>query len=219
MVFACAFTEVSRAAVQCSVITMSLFTAFVRSLSAVWSHCQALGWRGLLPDERAFVLTFFGLQQGSWLIANVRVGLRRLGDTRRALSFNGGRLSFPKPMYEGGDPKGGLRLEHPLVAGLFAHELLHALQRRQGVAVSRQALLLQWRWLVRRENPYLYSDCSSATALLRQFWLANVEQQGQMWQDYVQSVVGGKPLTSHALLSIAVQRGRLRRRQTGNMKQ
>lgn len=169
-------------------------------------------WRRLLPAEQDWVRQFFGEVQGAWLIARVRLGQRRLGDTRRALSMCGAWVSLPQAMYGHAALGQPLRLQHPVVAGVLAHELLHVLQRKQGMAVTRQAFVLQCRYLWWREDPYSYSGYRSAVALLRQFWLANVEQQGQMWQDCVQALVAGQPLASHVLLPLAVQRGRLRRR-------
>jgi hypothetical protein len=121
-------------------------------------------------------------------------------------------MSFPKAAFEGQSMHHALRLEHPSVAGIFAHELLHELQRRQGEPVTAEAFWLQCQWLVQRKNPYFYSCQRSASGLLRQFWLVNVEQQGQMWEDYVQSAVAGQALASHAWLPVAVRAGRLRRR-------
>lgn len=178
-------------------------------------------WRRLLPQEQAFVRQCFGEAQGAWLIAQVRLGQRRLGDTRRALSLYGAWVSLPKAMYVQSDWRQPLRVTHPVVAGLLAHELLHVLQRKQGLAVTRQAFRLQWRFLCWGQDPYCYSCSGSAIQLLRQFWLANVEQQGQMWQDCVQAHVAGQPLASHALLTMAVQRGRFRRcgQEIGNSQQ
>lgn len=169
-------------------------------------------WRRLLPQEQIFVRTFFGDAMGAWLIGHVRVGHRRLGDTRRALSFNGGWLSFPAAMFGADGMHQPLRLRDPVVAGVVAHELLHVLQRKHQQPVTRQALLLQCQWLLQRRDPYRYGHCSSAVGQLRQFWRANVEQQGQMWQDCVQAQVAGKALASHALLPVAVRAGRLRQR-------
>lgn len=168
-------------------------------------------WRRLLTPEHAFVCAWFGQEQGSWLAARVRLGQRRLGDTRRALCLNGGWMSLPASCFHGQSMRHALRLEQPSVAGLFAHELLHEVQRHQGIAVTRQALWLHCQWLLQGKDPYCYSCLRSPRAVLRQFWLANVEQQGQMWQDCVQAVVAGQALASHALLPLAVREGRLRR--------
>lgn len=154
---------------------------------------------------------WFGDAQGDWLATRVRLGQRRLGDTRRALCLNGGWMSLPKAAFQGQSMCYALRLDQPAVAGLFAHELLHELQRQQGVAVTRQALLLQCQWLLQRKDPYFYSCQRSPRKVLEQFWLANVEQQGQMWQACVQALVAGQALDSHALLPLAVRRGQLTR--------
>lgn len=170
----------------------------------------ACGWRPLMPAERAFVREHFGAQWGSALVGRVHVGVRRWGDTRRALSVNGGWISLPRACFVQSQGHQVLQLQHPQVAGIFAHELLHEVQRMQGLPVTRQALALQCRAALQQCDPYAYDCKGSRTALLRQFWRANVEQQGQMWQDWVQAQVAGQALPSHAALPLAVQRGRLR---------
>ena len=171
---------------------------------------QVGGWRGLLAPEQAFVRQFFGERVGNVLIARVQLGVRRWGDTRRALSVNGGWISLPRACFVQGKADQVLQLQHPQVAGIFAHELLHEVQRIQGLPVTRQAVALQCRALLGGCDPYAYACHASRTATLRQFWQANVEQQGQMWQDWVQAQVAGVALPTHALLPLAVQRGRLR---------
>ena len=80
--------------------------------------------RGLLPLEHEFVLRHFGHSLQS-LQPRIRLYLRRLGDTRRALSMSGGRIYLPRSFFEAGQPERVLKLDHPAVAGVFAHELLH----------------------------------------------------------------------------------------------
>ena len=115
----------------------------------------------------------------------MRIHVRRLGDTRRALSFNGGFLSFPRYCFVDGDPGQSLRLNVPLIAGWLAHEAFHHWQRLQGMPVTRAAVRLQWRFWRHGDDPYQYASCLSAQALLAQFKKAQVEQQAQMWQDMV----------------------------------
>lgn len=169
-------------------------------------------WRRLLPQELHFVARHFGPEQADWLARHVRLGVRRLGDRRRALSLNGGWISLPRACYAGQALAGTLCLSQPGVAGLFAHELLHALQRRQGLAVTRPSLWLQCRMLLTQHDPYAYARCDRSSSLLRQFWGAQVEQQAQMWQDHVSALVAGRPLASHRGVALAVRAGRLRRR-------
>lgn len=167
--------------------------------------------RPLLTVEQQFITRFFG-DALVGVTPHVRLGLRRLGDTRRALCLNGGWMSFPRDCFEQGRPGMPLRLSHPQVAGLFAHELLHQLQRDCGLAVTRQALVLQARYLLAGEDPYFYSASCNPYMLVRAFWRAQVEQQAQMWQDHVQAEVAGTPVPALALVAQAVRARRLRPR-------
>ncbi|MCD2166951.1 hypothetical protein [Comamonas koreensis] len=140
--------------------------------------------RPLTADEWALLARYFGQpQHPGW--TRMRLYLRRLGDTRRALSFNGAFLSMPAYCFAASDPRQCLRLDAPLVAGWLAHEALHHWQRLQGRPVTRQALCLQWRFWRHGINPYAYTPAASPAALLAQFQHAQVEQQAQMWQDAV----------------------------------
>ena len=108
--------------------------------------------RPLLVAEQAFVHRFFGASLDV-LLPRMRLYLRRLGDTRRALSMNGGRLYLPRQFFEESNPARPLRLTHPLVAGIFAHELLHQWQRLQGRKVTREALRLQLHAICLKSDP------------------------------------------------------------------
>ena len=170
------------------------------------------GWRRLQPAEVAWVLQCFGTQQGRWLQQQIRVGVRRVGDTRRALCLNGGWVSLPRACFTQGDGAQPLRLDCAPIAALLAHELLHQLQRRQGLPVTRQSAWLQCVHLCGGRDPYAYVGHASPRAMLRQFWSAQVEQQAQMWQDHVQAWATGTPLPWAQGMVRAVQAGRLRRR-------
>ena len=159
--------------------------------------------RFLLPPEVVFVRRFFGAALDS-VLPKQRLYLRRLGDTRRALSMNGGRLYLPRAFFEGGNPRKPLRLSHPMIAGIVAHELLHQWQRLQGRAVTREALLLQTKALCLRHDPYVYQRCDDAAAMLQTFIGASVEQQGQIWEDHVSAVVSGRPLACMGLVQAHV---------------
>ena len=141
--------------------------------------------------ERAFVRRFFAHSLDA-LQPRLRLYVRRLGDTRRALSMNGGRIFMPRQCFVNGDPAQSLKLSHPYVAGVFAHELLHQWQRLQGVAVTRRAAWLQTKAVCLRQDPYAYESCDDAAQMLKRFTTAGVEQQGQMWQDYVSGCVAGQ---------------------------
>lgn len=149
-------------------------------------------WNRHFTDaERTFVRRFFGHTLDT-LQPRLRLYVRRLGDRHRALSLNGGRIFMPRACFEHGRPELPLKLSHPYVAGVFAHELLHQWQRLQGMAVTRQAAWLQMKAVCLRRDPYAYGACDDATQMLERFQGAQVEQQGQMWQDYVSGCVGGQ---------------------------
>ena len=149
--------------------------------------------RLLLPEETAFVRRFFGASLDA-LLPRMRVHVRRMGDTRRALSMNGGRIYLPRSFFEHQNPRQPLRLMHSVVAGIFAHELLHQWQRLQGRAVTREAFWLHLKAACLRCNPYHYEACAQPEAMLQRFMAAGVEQQGQIWEDHVRAAVQGQPL-------------------------
>ncbi|MBS7778562.1 hypothetical protein [Acidovorax sp. CCYZU-2555] len=160
--------------------------------------------RPLLPLERAFVRRHFGATLDAQL-PGLRVYLRRVGDTQRALSFNGGRISMPRICFVAGDPHQPLRLTHAQIAGCFAHELLHQWQRVQGQAVTREAFWLQLRHLCGGRNPYAYARCSDAQVMHDTFLQAQVEQQGQIWEDHVRACVAGQPAAEFARIAAHVR--------------
>ena len=157
----------------------------VKMQPLVDGRSRGLFWsRPMCAAEWALLAQYFGeLSDPLW--HRMRVHLRRLGDTRRALSFNGGFLSFPRYCFEGGDPRQPLRLDQPMICGWLMHEAFHHWQRLQGRAVTRDALRLQWRFWRHGDDPYQYALCESPEALLTRFQQAQVEQQAQMWQDAV----------------------------------
>ena len=163
--------------------------------------------RTLLPSEQAFVRQHFGAALDAQLPV-LRLYLRRLGDTRRALSLNGGRISMPRACFAACDPHQPLRLTHPQIAGWFAHELLHQWQRAQGLAVTRQALWLQLRFVLGGRDPYAYARCGDAQAMRDCFAQAQVEQQGQIWEDHVRACVAGQPVAEFALVASLVRGAR-----------
>ncbi|WP_353235931.1 hypothetical protein [Diaphorobacter ruginosibacter] len=147
--------------------------------------------RPLTESEHDFVRRFFAHSMDE-LRPRLRIHVRRLGDRRRALSMNGGRISMPRTCFGLGDPGRPLRLSDPWVGGVFAHELLHQWQRLQGRKVTREAAWLQLKAVCLRRDPYAYEPCGDAARMLEQFLHAQVEQQGQMWQDYVAGCLCGQ---------------------------
>lgn len=160
--------------------------------------------RPLSPCERDFARRYFGAALDG-LLPSVHLYLRRVGDTRRALSLDGGRISMPRLFFAQADPRQPLRLDHPRIAGVFAHELLHQWQRAQGRPVTRQALWLQLRHLLGGRDPYAYERCSDPHAMHACFAAAQVEQQGQIWEDHVCACVAGRPAPEFALVAAEVR--------------
>jgi len=74
----------------------------------------------LLPTEHAFVQRFFAHALDG-VRPRLRLYVRRLGDTRRALSLPGGRIAMPRQCFEQGDPAQPLRLSHPAFDAVAAH--------------------------------------------------------------------------------------------------
>ena len=159
--------------------------------------------RPLHPQELQFVQQHFG-DSLMRLRPRLRLYVRRLGDTRRAWSLNGGRIAMPPQCFDG-PPAQPLRLAHAAVAGLFAHELLHQWQRLQGRPVTRQAAWLQGQAMCLRRDPYAYDACDDAQRMLARFLAAQVEQQAQMWEDHVRAWVAGHPKPAFARIAAHVR--------------
>lgn len=157
-----------------------------------------------MAREQAFVREHFGASLDT-LLPRLRLHPRRLGDTRRALSLGGGRIFLPCSFFVQADPRRPLRLDHPQIAGIFAHELLHQWQRLQGLPVTRQAAWLQLKALCTRRDPYAYERCDDAERMLQCFAAAHVEQQGQIWEDHVRACVAGRPARAGALIAAHVR--------------
>jgi len=68
----------------------------------------------------------------------------------------------------------------------LVHESFHVWQRQHGERVSRQAAPLQLRLKLYKIDPYLYNqNISNAKKMLKYFLQCNVEQQAQIFEDYV----------------------------------
>jgi hypothetical protein len=100
-------------------------------------------------------------------------------------------MSFPSSYFIGGSGDNSLNLSNALVAGTLGHETLHQLQRINGISVTARALVLQLEYSLHISDPYQYPASSDPAAMLQTFLGGNVEQQGQMFQDYVEAAVNG----------------------------
>lgn len=158
--------------------------ALVRLGRPIVSLRQLLRMRPLLEPERAFLAAEFG---ESLDLTRLRVtgGGHPFG--RFAWQPGAGWMQFADRAFDQNDPGHPLRTQFWPV---LAHEALHVWQRvhrhhRFGVSVD--GLLLG---VVRGRAAYRYDASSSDPEdVLRTFQRGNIEQQGQIFEDYVRSNV------------------------------
>jgi RHS repeat-associated protein len=138
------------------------------------------GLRGLSYAERAFLQAYYGACLN---LDSIDLKKRLFG--KRAWSPSGGKIRLPKSYFVDGNQSNDVRLDDPTIASIFAHEAAHVYQRQNGVAVTRQAIGLQIGDFFGKD-PYNYDrSISDPGKLLDVFEQGNVEQQGQIIQDYV----------------------------------
>lgn len=151
---------------------------------------------GLRPPnavETAFVRRFFGN-----CIVDPRtldINVREYGNTSRALSLNGGFISFPPKDFIGGEIGNGLNLADPNVGAALAHEVAHHSQRQFGYSVTSKAIGLQIAYSLGIFNPYGYNRYSDPELMHSVFLKGNVEKQGQMIEDYVRAALKGQDIS------------------------
>lgn len=136
--------------------------------------------RSLLSTEFAFLHGLFGDS-----LPYERLRLARSLHPRRCWSPFGARISLTASCFEGNDPLRGVALDRPSVAATFAHEALHVWQRTQGRWVTWEGARLQVPYALFARNPYHYDPSSDPGELLQTFLSGNIEQQGQLFEDYV----------------------------------
>jgi hypothetical protein len=149
------------------------------------SSLAALGtWRPLLPREREFLAAEFG---DSLDLSRIRIagGGHPLG--RIAWQPAAALIQLGDGCFEAGDPERPIATQH---LPILAHEALHVWQRvhkHSRFGVSIDGLLLG---ALRGRDAYIYdTSLSDPTALLTEFLHGNIEQQGQIFEDYVRSNV------------------------------
>lgn len=153
----------------------------VRSVRALFLFFKA---RPLLEGERAFLEREFGssLQLDRLRIAGGGHPLGRVGWQPVAAT-----IQLSDSCFEGGDPAQPVRTA---LWPVLAHEALHVWQRvhrHHRVGVSVDGL---WLGLARGRAAYTYDTAQTDPALVLEAFLSgNIEQQGQMFEDYVRSNV------------------------------
>jgi hypothetical protein len=141
-------------------------------------------WRPLLPREREFLADEFG---DSLDLSRIRIagGGHPLG--RIAWQPTAALIQLGDVCFEAGDSERALALQH---FPILAHEALHVWQRvhkHSRFGVSIDGLLLG---ALRGRDAYIYdTGLSDPAELLTEFLHGNIEQQGQIFEDYVRSNV------------------------------
>jgi len=138
-----------------------------------------LGDRSLTSHEKQFLSTFFGSSLNSTGIdIDVSIG-------SRAWSPYGDNIRLPAKYFKNGNLDCGVDLSNPLAASIFGHEATHVWQRQHGQWVTTQGLFLQIAYSL-GINVYQYDASQTDPAImLDNFLSGNIEQQGQIVQDFV----------------------------------
>jgi hypothetical protein len=138
--------------------------------------------RRVTDGERAFLRHYFG---EALAIDRIWIG-SSLG--ARSWSPLGGRISLTRDLFRERKPHAEVRLDLPAVAAVFAHEALHVWQRQRGRRVTWEGAWLQGGYALGLFDPYAYdARGADAPTLLMRFVLGDIEQQGRMFQDYVEA--------------------------------
>jgi RHS repeat-associated protein len=138
--------------------------------------------RPLSEAERNFAVDYFG---GNFNLDGIDLDASRWLNWPNAI--RPGDIRLPSDYFIGSDPCADVNLDDAIVAALFAHELLHEWQRQHGASVFWSAF---GEHLVATFTPgtaYDYDESEDPQALLETFLNGGVEQQGQIWQDFVRT--------------------------------
>ncbi len=131
--------------------------------------------RPLSAAESEFLRRYFG---SSLDLRLIRLG-RSMG--RRSWSPLGNQISLAAAHFRGDE----LNLSNARTASVLAHEALHVWQRQHGRWVTFSGAWLQSGYALRLFDPYRYASCEHPKTLLELFTCGNIEQQGQIFEDFV----------------------------------
>jgi RHS repeat-associated protein len=166
------------------------------------SIIDPFGLRPPTDTEVQFIRKYIGPCLNPYSL-NIKV--RTWGNTSRALSLGSGFTSFPSYDFVGDSGNNSLNLDSSVVASVFGHEALHQWQRASGVNVTGQALRLQAEYSLHIADPYQYQPSNDPDQMLQTFLNGNVEQQGQIFQDYLFAQLNGQDVSAYALVALYVK--------------
>jgi RHS repeat-associated protein len=161
-----------------------------------------LGLRPLTDAETQFIEKFFGSCLDP---KTLNLHVRKFGDTQRALSLWPGFTSLPSSTFVGGSGANSINLGDPYAASVFGHEALHQAQRASGINVTGDALGLQAQYSLHISDPYQYNASTDPVQMLNTFLNGNVEQQGQIFQDYLYAFLNGQDVSAFSLIASYVK--------------
>ncbi|MBK9584882.1 MAG: RHS repeat protein [Alphaproteobacteria bacterium] len=144
-----------------------------------------LGLRPLTQNEVEFIREYFGSCLDSKL-RGFNVFVLHDGDDG-AISLPFGEIGMPRGSFFLREEENELLLDDPGVAAVFGHEVLHQLQRKNGVLVTAHAGSQQIASLITLGlfDPYHYKEHPDPDVMLEKFKNAGPEVQGAMFQRYI----------------------------------
>ena len=102
----------------------------------------------------------------------------------------------PKEMFFNSDPRQTLRLEDKDVETALAHEAFHVWQRQHGHLVTSLAAIQQALLSLGILDPYSYDGRGDDVDIYSRFVLGGVEEQAQIFEDYVRADLDGNAATA-----------------------
>lgn len=150
------------------------------------------GFRPLAPAEAAFLRHYFG---GSLDTSKIDIDG---GLGTRPYSLFGNTIRMPYGAFIDSICLNDLDLSNARIAALFAHEAMHVMQRQHGKWVTFSAAVPQARYTFGGANPYGYERSPNSRTMLETFLNGTVEQQGQIFQDYVYAHLTGGDVGPYA---------------------
>ena len=143
------------------------------------------GLRPLWDVEKAFLRRYYG---SSLDLSRVDVDTS-IGP--RPWSPYGNNIRFPKEMFFNGDSRQMLRLDDKGVETALAHEAFHVWQRQHGHMVTSLAAIQQVLLSLGVLDPYSYDNRGDDVDIYSRFVLGGVEEQAQIFEDYVAADLSG----------------------------